>query len=104
MGWTPPPTASVCQDSGVVDRYREEASMGDVSIIGLDLAKNSFQAHGAKADGTVAFKKKLSRKRGKSPGRLWSGPDNGLNLGLFRDSVGSWSSRYQILMSCRPWC
>ena len=30
-------------------------------IIGLDLAKNVFQAHGAKADGSVAFRKKLTR-------------------------------------------
>ena len=27
--------------------------MGEVSIIGLDLAKNVFQAHGAGADGAV---------------------------------------------------
>ncbi len=32
-----------------------------VSIIGLDLAKNSFQLHGASADGAVVFRKKLSR-------------------------------------------
>ena len=32
------------------------------SIIGLDLAKRSFQAHGAHADGGVAFRKKLSRE------------------------------------------
>jgi len=37
--------------------------MGEVSIIGLDLAKNSFQVHGAMADGAVAFKKKLSRSK-----------------------------------------
>ena len=30
--------------------------MGEVSIIGLDLAKNVFQAHGARADGSVAFR------------------------------------------------
>jgi transposase len=35
--------------------------MGEVSIIGLDLAKNVFQAHGAAADGTVVFRRKLSR-------------------------------------------
>ena len=35
--------------------------MGDVSIIGLDLAKNVFQAHGAGADGSVVFRRKLSR-------------------------------------------
>ena len=43
--------------------------MGEVSIIGLDLAKNvsvafgasSIQAHGAAADGSVVFRRKLSR-------------------------------------------
>ncbi len=37
--------------------------MEEVSIIGLDLAKRSFQAHGARADGGVAFRKKLSREK-----------------------------------------
>lgn len=37
--------------------------MDKVSIIGLDLAKNSFQAHGAGIDGKVAFRKKLSRSK-----------------------------------------
>ena len=32
-----------------------------VSIIGVDLAKNVFQLHGAAADGSVVFRKKLSR-------------------------------------------
>jgi len=35
--------------------------MKEVSIIGLDLAKNVFQAHGASADGSVVFRRKLSR-------------------------------------------
>ena len=35
--------------------------MTDVSMIGLDLAKNVFQAHGATASGAVAFRKKLRR-------------------------------------------
>jgi transposase len=35
--------------------------MGEVSIIGLDLAKSVFQAHGAAADGSVVFRRKLSR-------------------------------------------
>ena len=35
--------------------------MGEVSIIGLDLAKNVFQAHGAEANGSVVFRRKLSR-------------------------------------------
>ena len=29
--------------------------MGEVSIIGVDLAKNVFQLHGAAADGSVVF-------------------------------------------------
>ena len=35
--------------------------MIEVSIIGLDLAKNVFQAHGAAADGSVVLRRKLTR-------------------------------------------
>lgn len=35
--------------------------MSEVTIIGVDLAKRVFQLHGARADGSVAFQKKLSR-------------------------------------------
>lgn len=35
--------------------------MVEVSIIGLDLAKNVFQAHGAGSDGSVVFRRKLAR-------------------------------------------
>jgi len=35
--------------------------MNDVTIIGIDLARRVFHAHGAFADGAVAFRKKLSR-------------------------------------------
>ena len=35
--------------------------MNEVIIIGVDLAKNVFQVHGAAADGTAIFQKKLSR-------------------------------------------
>ncbi len=37
--------------------------MDHVTIIGLDLAKRVFQVHGAGADGSVAFRKKLSRSQ-----------------------------------------
>jgi hypothetical protein len=37
--------------------------MKEVSIIGVDLAKQVFQLHGATADGEVVFRKKLSRKQ-----------------------------------------
>jgi transposase len=42
-------------------KLKERASMEEVSIIGVDLAKNLFQLHGAAADGAVVFRKKLSR-------------------------------------------
>ena len=35
--------------------------MKQVQIIGIDLAKQSFQLHGARPDGSVAFRKKLTR-------------------------------------------
>ena len=35
--------------------------MEQVNIIGIDLAKRSFQLHGARADGSVAFRRKVSR-------------------------------------------
>ena len=37
--------------------------MEEVSIVGLDLAKHVFQVHGAGADGTVAFRRKLPRSK-----------------------------------------
>ncbi|MGJ3262051.1 MAG: IS110 family transposase [Salinarimonas sp.] len=37
--------------------------MQNATIIGIDLAKNSFHLHGAAADGTVVFRKKLSRTK-----------------------------------------
>jgi transposase len=37
--------------------------MGEVSTIGLDIAKLVFQAHGADAAGAVLFRKTLSRGR-----------------------------------------
>lgn len=37
--------------------------MEEVSIIGLDLAKNVFQAHGARSDGSVVFRTKISRAK-----------------------------------------
>jgi transposase len=37
--------------------------MEKASIIGVDLAKHVFQVHGASADGSVAFRRKLSRSK-----------------------------------------
>src|SRR6202045_3832540 len=47
----------------VASHATERASMKEASIIGLDLSKRSFQAHGALANGSVAFRKKLTRER-----------------------------------------
>ena len=40
-----------------------EASMGQASTIGLDIAKRVFQAHGADATGRVVFRKRLVRAK-----------------------------------------
>ena len=37
--------------------------MTEVSMIGVDLAKQRFQLHGTRADGSVAFRKQVSRGR-----------------------------------------
>ena len=41
----------------------EQASVAEVSTIGLDIAKHSFQAHGADAAGRVVFRRKISRAK-----------------------------------------
>ena len=38
-------------------------SSTNLTIIGIDLAKRVFHVHGAAADGTVLFRKKLSRSK-----------------------------------------
>ena len=62
MGWTPRPTASMCQ-SGGVEHHLREASVSEVSIIGLDIAKHVFQAHGVDALGRAVLRKKISRAK-----------------------------------------
>jgi transposase len=42
-------------------KLKEKATMGEATIIGVELAKSVFQLHGAVADGSVVFRKKLSR-------------------------------------------
>ncbi len=62
MEWMPHPAASQCAIFTIeaIEDW-EGTSMAEVSIIGLDLAKHSFQAHGAAPDGKVLFRRKLSR-------------------------------------------
>lgn len=59
----PPHGIALCRGSGVEARYEEEASVKKASIIGLDIAKNSFHAHGAAANGGLVFRKALPRAR-----------------------------------------
>src|ERR1700751_4676108 len=59
MGWTPP-TASMCQSGGVKHHLRE-ASVSEVSIIGLDIAKYVFHVHGADEKGRAVLSKRISR-------------------------------------------
>jgi len=35
--------------------------MSEITLIGIDLAKRVFHLHGARSEGSVAFRKKLSR-------------------------------------------
>ena len=37
--------------------------MEHASIIAIDLAKSVFQVHGARSDGTVVFRRKLTRSQ-----------------------------------------
>jgi transposase len=52
----------MCHAGEVRNRQKKErASMNEISIIGIDLAKRVFQLHGSSADGSVIFRKKLTR-------------------------------------------
>jgi transposase len=62
MEWMPPPDGIECAIVMFPNVTAEEkASMGEVSIIGLDLAKRVFQVHGACPNGRALLRKKLSR-------------------------------------------
>ena len=72
MGWTNHSGSITLWQDGVAYRPARGTTMGQVSIIGIDLAKQGFQLRGARPDGSVAFQKKLTR--GKVPGFLASPP------------------------------
>ena len=58
----PTPTASQCAKLVMVTSPgKERASMEQVTIVGVDLAKRVFQGHGTAAGGAVVFRKKLTR-------------------------------------------
>lgn len=43
------------------DLRPRNSPMSDASIIGIDLAKNAFRLHAVLHDGSVVFRKKLTR-------------------------------------------
>jgi len=45
----------------VKDHQQREPSMGDITTIGLDLAKNVFQLHAVDEAGSVVMRKRLRR-------------------------------------------
>jgi hypothetical protein len=48
---------------GCLNTTAKEASVGEVSTIGLDLAKSVFQVHGADERGAALLRKKLQREQ-----------------------------------------
>jgi hypothetical protein len=65
MLWTAPTLRHRCAKGGCVEAHHIEGepSMGEVSTIGLDIAKSVFQVHGADADGAVVIRKRISRAK-----------------------------------------
>src|SRR6056297_3531005 len=49
--------------NGFVGTNTREASMSEISILAIDLAKGSFQVCGVTADGAVVFNRSVSRPR-----------------------------------------
>ncbi len=62
MGWMAPLrhlSAKLLADAN--QRANREPSMGELTTIGLDLAKHVFQVHGVDADGATVLCKQLRR-------------------------------------------
>ena len=57
------PRRHLCAKVEVLTDHLKEAPVGQVSTIGLDIAKHVFQAHGADAAGQVVFRKRLTRTK-----------------------------------------
>ena len=55
------PRRHLCAKVGVGNTYEREASMVEVTMIGLDIAKNAFQAHSADAAGRHVFSRRIAR-------------------------------------------
>lgn len=42
---------------------KKDSIKGEIKVLGIDLAKNSFQLHGIDGNGQTVLKKKLNRKK-----------------------------------------
>ena len=42
---------------------KKDSIKGEIKVLGIDLAKNSFQLHGIDEGGQIVLKRKLSRKK-----------------------------------------
>jgi transposase len=61
MGWMAPWRHRRAKMVVVKDHQQREPSMGDITTIGLDLAKNVFQVHAVDVAGSVVLRKRLRR-------------------------------------------
>ena len=62
MGWMAPLRHLGAKLLVVRDHERNrEPSMGEITTVGLDLAKNVFQVHGVDAEGMTVVRKQLRR-------------------------------------------
>jgi transposase len=90
----------------VKDHQQREPSMGDITTIGLDLAKNVFQVHAVDVAGSVVPRKKFSddpqhafpsiragaRREAESCPRRSSSPIlRNMIFGTHKTSSGGWS-------------
>jgi transposase len=57
------PRRHLCAKMVVSNDHLREASMGEVTTIGLDLAKQVFHVHGADASGAALFSRRLTRAK-----------------------------------------
>jgi transposase len=53
----------MCQSEVVEQHFKERRPWNMVSTIGMDIAKQVFQAHGADEAGAVVFRKKIARAK-----------------------------------------
>src|SRR5712692_10037284 len=58
MGWMAPWRHRRAKMVVVKDHQQREPSMGDITTIGLDLAKNVFQVHAVDVAGSVVLRKR----------------------------------------------